>query len=466
LAPICKLEEASLALSNTTLASASDRFGTRSAWIAVVRALDLLLAGCAALIGFVGLVPLLLAYGRLRRRSGRRQILHLVNGSIEATRGRSGLYYYGSQGLLGDLDGYFERVVAVFHFTRRRRSERLSETTELVDYHLDAVGFLERLGLHALRVVINELGYLLYLSRRIRADGVRFIQVTEPYVSGFNGALLAGLTGSDLAVLVTSDYDAHYRLLRRPTFEALRSRKLEKRIERFVFRQARLVVADRRYYADYALRNGARPEAVHVFPMSVHPAFYREPPDPLDARRRIGFDGGPYLLYVGRLSSEKHVSDLIEVLRLLNSWGHAPRLAIAGDGPLREPLAARARELGLAERLLFLGQLGVEDLRLAYAAADAILGTHMGFTLLEAALSAGTVVAYDWEWHSEIVSQGETGRLVPFGDTAAMAAAARDLLADPEARRLGRKARGACIDAYRPGRNVEHLRLVYSRILG
>jgi glycosyltransferase involved in cell wall biosynthesis len=70
----------------------------------------------------------------------------------------------------------------------------------------------------------------------------------------------------------------------------------------------------------------------------------------------------------------------------------------------------------------------------------------MGRALVEAALSSTPIVAYDVDWHSELITDGETGVLVPFGDREAMAGAVLRLLANPgRAAELGSRARRAAM---------------------
>ncbi len=428
----------------------------------LIRAADLALSAAVLAIGVV-LFPLLLLRGRVRSRPSPRRILHLVNGSIDATKWRNGLYYYGPNGLLGDLDGYFERVVAVFFLTRAFRSERITDRCELIDFHFDRVAFLEGLGLSMTRVVLNTIAHLVFSTWLSARERVGWVHVVDPYVSGPIGWVLSRLIGARLSVLVMSDYDLHFGVSGRPMYSRLGSRRLEKLIERHVFRCAELVLADRLFYARYATNNGCDPSRVKVFPASVHQDFYLEPEAPCDARARFGLsEDDRVLLYVGRLHPEKHVLDLPEVLACARKVNPRTKLLVAGDGVLREELRERADELGVGEEILFPGPLDIENLRMAYASADVVLGTHMGFTLLEAALSGRPIVAYDWEWHPELVESGRTGVLVPFGDRFAMAAAAASILDDRDrARELGSAARRTALERHAMGRNVERLREAY-----
>jgi glycosyltransferase involved in cell wall biosynthesis len=431
-----------------------------------VRAADLALAFTAVLTFTLFVLPLLLLRGRLRSRPSSRRILHLVNGSIDATKWRNGLYYYGPKGLLGDLDGFFERVITVFFLTREFRTERVTERCELIDYHFDRAAFFEGLGFSTTRVVLNAAAHLVFSTRLAASERVGVIQVTDPYVSGLNGWILSRLTGARLSVLVTSHYDLHFEPGGRPMYSRLGSRRVEKLIERRVFQRAELVLADRVFYARYATDNGCDPRKVRVFPATVHQDFYLEPPSSRDARARFGLnEDDSVLLYVGRLHAEKHVLDLPEVLAQARTAVPRAKLLVAGDGVLREELRGRALQHGVGERILLLGPLDLENLRLAYASADVVLGTHMGFTLVEAALSGRPIVAYDWEWHPELVESGRTGVLVPFGDRTAMAAATVAILGDPgRARELGGQARRRALDRHAIGRNVERLREAYASL--
>jgi glycosyltransferase involved in cell wall biosynthesis len=130
--------------------------------------------------------------------------------------------------------------------------------------------------------------------------------------------------------------------------------------------------------------------------------------------------------------------------RLHEQKGHAYLLAaaaqvpdatfvLAGDGPLRAELEGRARELGLAERCVFLGQRSdVPDL---LAAADLFvlpsLFEGLPLSVLEAMAARRPVVATAIGGTDEAVLHEQTGLLVPPRDADALASAIRRLRADP-----------------------------------
>jgi glycosyltransferase involved in cell wall biosynthesis len=109
-------------------------------------------------------------------------------------------------------------------------------------------------------------------------------------------------------------------------------------------------------------------------------------------------------------------------------------LLIAGEGVLREPLTALHRELGLGDRVRFLGpRTDVPDLM---AACDLFVLSSsregLSVTLLEAMRASRACLATQVGGNGEAVADGVTGRIVPVGDDAAMGEAFVDLLEDRE----------------------------------
>jgi glycosyltransferase involved in cell wall biosynthesis len=129
---------------------------------------------------------------------------------------------------------------------------------------------------------------------------------------------------------------------------------------------------------------------------------------------------------------------------------------IAGDGPDRAPLEARARELGLEGRVRFLGpqprERVVELLRAADATILSSSWENFPHTVVEA-LAVGTpVLAMEAGGVAEVVRDGVNGLLVPAGDTRALADAVRRYFADADLRSRLRAAAAPSVAGYSPER--------------
>ena len=145
------------------------------------------------------------------------------------------------------------------------------------------------------------------------------------------------------------------------------------------------------------------------------------------------------VLFVGRLVERKGIRYLIDAVQRLSPDRRA-RLVIIGEGPERQRLEEQARRDGLGGRVEVRGRVSDRELRQAYADASAfvppaIVDTRgdtegLGVVLLEAMSYGVPVVASNLGGITDIVTDGETGLLVPPADVPALGAALERLAAD------------------------------------
>ena len=210
------------------------------------------------------------------------------------------------------------------------------------------------------------------------------------------------------------------------------------RLQRLIQRCAARVIAVSPAVADYARAVlPGRAERVVAIPNGTDPGEFADAPP---ARRPR-----PYVLGVGGLAPRKGFDLLIDALA---AAGLDLDLVLAGDGPERAALAARAAAHGLGTRVHFDGH--VERTVLASlmrgAAVVAIPSRFEGFSLVcrEAMQAGAPIVASALPVFPPELRDGETGLLVPVGDVAALAHALRTLATDAEcAHALGAAAREA-----------------------
>ncbi|WP_412068173.1 glycosyltransferase [Rubrivirga sp. IMCC43871] len=155
------------------------------------------------------------------------------------------------------------------------------------------------------------------------------------------------------------------------------------------------------------------------------------PSDPVPA------SGGDYALFAGRLARGKGIKVLLEAWALDPLL---PTLRIAGSGPLA-PLVAEAAASD--PRIEALGWQTADDVAALMGGAAMLITPstwYEGWPLVAVeAMGQGTpVVATDHGAFPEMVSDGDTGRLVPRGDAAALASVVREMMADPESLRAMR----------------------------
>ncbi|HEY0068718.1 MAG TPA: glycosyltransferase family 4 protein [Chloroflexia bacterium] len=160
----------------------------------------------------------------------------------------------------------------------------------------------------------------------------------------------------------------------------------------------------------------------------------------------------PAILYAGRLVRWKGVEYLIKALTEIVPENTV--LWVAGEGEYKPVLQALARELGVDDRVRFLGRLGQDDLAALYRNCAMLVATSFvnetfGMALCEAMACGTPVVASDFGGFREVVVEGETGFRVSPQDPRDLAANITALLASPQLRdRMGRAGRRRVLDMF------------------
>ena len=185
---------------------------------------------------------------------------------------------------------------------------------------------------------------------------------------------------------------------------------------------------------------GAAPEKLRVLPTGVDcsafaPRWEREEDRPFT----VG--------YIGRIEEQKGVGDLLEAFARSATAGAAPLLRFAGTGAATADLRARARELGISDRIEFLGRIPHAEVPAFFASLDVLAAPTrevepFGIVAVEAAAAGVPIIATAIGGFQETVLDGETGLLIPPSDPAALGSALARLVADPcRTRRLGEAAK-------------------------
>jgi glycosyltransferase involved in cell wall biosynthesis len=162
-------------------------------------------------------------------------------------------------------------------------------------------------------------------------------------------------------------------------------------------------------------------------------------------RRERGLEGMQLIAMGGRLHEQKGVFQLLEMLHGLAPRFPQLRLMVLGKRDVYErEFAMRARELGVAERIVATGWLEGEELQAALEAVDVFVTPSIcfdtfGMVNLEAMEHAKPVVATVFGGSPEVVEDGVSGLIRNPFDLEGFSRAIGDLLNDPaRAREMGR----------------------------
>ncbi|MGH7769639.1 MAG: glycosyltransferase family 4 protein [Candidatus Binatia bacterium] len=301
---------------------------------------------------------------------------------------------------------------------------------------------------------------LFVLMRRERPHIVH----THTAKAGLLGRLAARLAGVPVIVHTFHGHVLHgyygpvkNRLLRR----------MERSLASFT---DRLVTVSEEVKKDLVGYDVAATEKITIIPLGFDlEPFFSSPIRRGEFRHEIGLGGEIRLVgIVGRIFPIKNHRLFLDAAAKIAAENPAVRFVIVGDGALRPALERQAKELCIADRVLFTGWR--RDLPRIYADLDvlAVSSDNEGtpVSAIEAMAAGCPVVATRVGGLPDLIEDRRTGRLVPPRDTAALATAVLELLGDgATARELGRNATETVRQRFTVNRLIGDMDRFYSRLL-
>lgn len=238
----------------------------------------------------------------------------------------------------------------------------------------------------------------------------------------------------------------------------------------FWYRRADLLICPSQGVRQYLLSQGLPDKKIEVVYNGLDPASFAHLPPAEEVRRQLKIPRGvPVIGTVAHLSSKKGHRVLLEAVALLSEAYPDLHCLIIGEGPLHQRLEQQSQQLGLGDRVRFLGYrhdaVGLTQV-FEVAVLPSVQKEGLGLCLLEAAYLGIPGVGSDAPGINEAIENGVTGLLTPPGDAAALAQALHQLLADPEQRRrMGQTARRRCQEKFSLAAQTEQTAEIFRRII-
>lgn len=188
-------------------------------------------------------------------------------------------------------------------------------------------------------------------------------------------------------------------------------------------------------------------------------------------RQRLGFAEQHIVIgKIARLFHLKGHDDLITAAARVVAVMPQVRFLLVGDGILRAALQQRIAALGLSEHFVFTGLVPPHEIPGLVGAMDALVHTSfregLARALPQALIAGRPVVSYDVDGAREVVLDGETGFLIPPGDTERLAQGILTLAGDADRRqRLGATGRDRFTDQFRHQTMTARIRELYQQVL-
>jgi glycosyltransferase involved in cell wall biosynthesis len=310
----------------------------------------------------------------------------------------------------------------------------------------------------------RELRALVRLYRLMRRERPHIVH-THTAKAGFVGRLAARLARVPVVV-----HTFHGHILQ--GYYSPRKNQLLRGMERVMTRLTNRIIAVSEQVKQDLVTYGVAPaEKILVVPLGLELEPFLDGSHSRGAfRRELNLKGGERLVgIVGRLFPIKNHRLFLDAAALMARQERAVRFVIVGDGALRPEMEQYAHALDIADRVIFTGWR--RDLPRIYADLDVLAVTSQNegtpVSAIEAMAAGCPVVATRVGGLPDLISDDETGYLVPPGDAQALSAAMLRLLREPEmARCMGQAARVLVQERFAAQRLVSDMERLYLELTG
>jgi glycogen(starch) synthase len=364
------------------------------------------------------------------------RVLFLVPADYEALRRK------GVERMILERDehGFFERVITVHPIAYHDQDVELTPVHRMVEFSLGRSLSANASPLKRLSAPLRALQVLFAVLRLARNERVDLIRATDPYLMGLFAWIVARVLRRPFCVSIHADYQKNFELTPKIGWSAL-LRRMSTWCPGFVLKRADLVLPIRLHLARWAESRGASPSRIRVIPHGIDLARFAGAAEGRSSDAWSNVSEQHIVSFAGRLSRYNYVHDVLDVAERVLA-GRRALFVLAGDGEERAALQQRiASSPLLSAGVRLLGARPYEDvvsLRQHSAVSLCLMG---GYSVLEACAAGSAVIAYDVDWHREIIVDGKSGLLVPEGDIDALEAGVLRLLDNPQlAHQLGKEA--------------------------
>ena len=272
--------------------------------------------------------------------------------------------------------------------------------------------------------------------------GIKVVRAEDPRLNGLYAYIFSCFLRKPFVVGLWGNPKRIRELNKLPIMPKLFSScQKEERFEKFILRRADLVLAQNQENLTYALEAGVAVEKTSLTPLGVgiDKVHFFQSENRLNVEedfRSWSTEGKCVLLCISRLESLKNVDHAIMGASVLAKAGLPFKLILIGAGREQKNLRELARRLNIENHVVVAGNRSQAWVAGAINRATMNIAPLCGRSLLEASLGGLPTVAYDVDWHHEIVVDGVTGFLVPNMDHLALGMRIIEMWKDSELRDL------------------------------
>lgn len=301
-----------------------------------------------------------------------------------------------------------------------------------------------------------DLGLILSLIRLIRRERIDLVQ-TYLFTANTWARLAAILARAP--IIVSSERNVN-----------MWGERYKRIFSRVLDRWTHATIANSEAVKEYLVSKGIAPQKIHVIPNGVDPERFITTTPPEETKTHLGIPSHHQVVgLIARLEPAKDVHTFLRAAATIARQTKEVSFLIVGGGSLQADLEREAQQLGIADRVTFTGPR--RDIPRLLAACDltvlSSLKEGMSNTIMESMAAGKPIVATDVGGNAELITEGETGFLVPTRNPTALAAAIQQLLDDPaRAQRMGQQARTRITQLFSAASLAARTERLYDELVG
>ena len=264
-------------------------------------------------------------------------------------------------------------------------------------------------------------------KRVIQNERYDLIVAQDPFFTGLVGYWLKKKFKKPLLIDLHGDFFGNREFLKESLFNIFLLL-----LAKYLIKKADLLRPVNFKIKDKLINLGIAPEKIMAVPTPVDAEHFKNPNLEKLKDLQKQYENQLVILFVGRLSVEKNVGFFLEVLKKAAADFSRFKFLVIGDGPKRRVWLNQTRQLGLGDKVEFLGAINQEQLPAYYHLADICVlpstSESLGKVLMEAAMAKTAVLASKTLGAQLLIKDGVSGLLFDINNKQAAAAKLLTLL--------------------------------------
>ena len=268
-----------------------------------------------------------------------------------------------------------------------------------------------------------------------------------------------------LVVSIHADYDLGNKLGGQ-TFKIFGSRRLAKKLEKFIYKNSSKILPISEYLKKKIITEyKIDPTRIEIF---YHGISFKEfdKIEYINIREKFNIKSKHIIGYVARLSKEKNCLDVLYICEKLTKYRKDFMFLVAGNGSEYKYMKEYIKKHNLENYIMLIGFQNKNIIYNIRKQSFINLCLLDGFSLIEACAGARPVIAYDIEWHYELVKNNETGFLIEENNIDEVVKKIIYLLDNPSiAEKLGKNARELALKRHDMNNVIKIKQNIYEGVL-